>query len=84
MRLERRRALWWIQVRVVDHEGMTRRLEVAGEELTAFLVRELMERGIPLTTMSDRMMAKAMKEKLCYVALDYEGGGWGGRDRGVV
>ncbi|KAJ6607911.1 actin-domain-containing protein [Mycena sp. CBHHK59/15] len=47
-------------------------LELAGQGVTDFLIMDLMERGYPFTTGAERMMLRDVKEKLCYVALNYE------------
>ncbi|CAK5083856.1 unnamed protein product [Meloidogyne enterolobii] len=48
------------------------RLDVAGNDLTDYLMKMLNERGYSLSTSSDRKTVEEMKEKLCYVALDFE------------
>uniref|UniRef100_A0A6B2L7C3 Actin n=1 Tax=Arcella intermedia TaxID=1963864 RepID=A0A6B2L7C3_9EUKA len=53
-------------------ERCTQRMDLGGRDLSEFMGRLLGERGYALTTSAEREIAREIKEKECYVALDFE------------
>ena len=57
---------WWIFLPGIIHQNL------GGNDLTEYIIKELLNDGYNFYTKSSKLIANKIKEKVCYVALDYE------------
>merc|ERR1719437_221378 len=48
-------------------------LNIAGRDMTKYMMQLLTERGYSFTTSAQKEAARKLKEKVCFASMDYEG-----------